>query len=121
MFKIGNVYTRDEIHDKLGGGKQTFLPTNNNKVVCACITKDKNPNAPYEVVVGSGPVITNSAKKFAQQGNYVPTFIKHKSNKWAYQGDFRVKHIELDQKKIQEKYNLAGRKNIQLVLELESK
>ena len=121
MFKTGSVYTRDEIHEKLGGGKQTFLPTKNNKVVCVCLTKDLNPNAPYEIVVGDGPIITSSAKRFADQSTYVPTFMKIKSNEWAYEGDFRVKHIELNQKRIQTKYNLAGRKNIQLVLELERK
>ena len=35
MFKLGNEYTRDEIHAQLGGSTWSYLPTNRGVVVAA--------------------------------------------------------------------------------------
>ncbi len=39
MFAIGQAYTREDIHEQVGGSVQSFLPTVDNRVVCACLSK----------------------------------------------------------------------------------
>lgn len=50
MFSVGRDYTRDEIHAKVGGSKQSYLPTKNSAVVAACITHGLNPRAPQVIL-----------------------------------------------------------------------
>jgi len=57
MFEIGESYTRKQIHDQLGCSIQIFLPTVDGEVVCACLSRNKNPNgegAPRGSVVAPG-------------------------------------------------------------------
>ena len=118
MFKFGERYTRDEIHDQVGGSKQSYLPTKNRIVTCACLSKDMNPDAPYVILAGQGKVVLQSAKWLARQHCDVPVFIKESSNNWIYQGLFRVKKSVTDKNEIQTKYNLAGRTTVQMAIEL---
>jgi len=46
MFIVGKAYTREDIHDEVGGQVQSSLPTVDGQVVCACLSKNMNPNAP---------------------------------------------------------------------------
>lgn len=61
MFVISEAYTRDDIHKELGGSVQSFLPTVNGEVVCACLSRKMNPNAPHEILVGNKPLVMKSA------------------------------------------------------------
>jgi HNH endonuclease len=118
MFKIGEAYTRKQIHDHLGGSVQSFLPTVDGQVVCACLSKDMNPNAPNVVLVGNKPIVMKSAEQFSRQTTPIPVFIKEESNEWKYAGDYTVKKITRRDDGI-DGYDLGGRDDIQLVLELE--
>lgn len=121
MFKIGERYTRDEIHDQVGGSKQSYLPTKNYLVTCVCLSKEMNPEAPHIILSGQGKIIHQSAKQLVSQNNELPVFIKESSNNWIYQGMFRVKRSVTDKNEIQKKYRLAGRTDVQMVIELEEK
>ena len=90
MFKISSEYTRDEIHDHLGGSKQSYLPTVSGTVVAACLTSELNPRAPNVVLCGRGPVIAAAGAALAKQTESVPVFIKRGTNRWEFQGAFRV-------------------------------
>lgn len=90
MFELGQNYTRQEIHDQLGGDLQSYLPIANGRAVCACLNRDKNPEAPNVVVVGTGPGIENAGELLAMQVGSIPVFLKQESNAWTFQGSFEV-------------------------------
>ncbi len=118
MFIVGEAYTRENIHEELGGSVQSFLPTVGGQVVCACLSKNMNPNAPNEILVGNKPRVMQSAEQFSKQPTPVPVFMKEASNKWVYQGDYFVKKVTHRDECINS-FDLAGREDIQIVLELE--
>jgi hypothetical protein len=93
-FRLGHLYTRDEIHDAVGGGnKQWYLPCKDERVLCACLDRDElNPNAPHEVLVG-GPssIIEGTAEILLKQGGSIPVFIKRAVNEWEYAGHWQVR------------------------------
>jgi hypothetical protein len=93
VFERGRHYARREIHEKLGGSLRAYLPTVDGQVVCACVTKELNPNAPLSILVGNGPIIERSAHALASQKESVPVFIKRKKNEWEYMGDFRLQRV----------------------------
>jgi hypothetical protein len=117
MFRIGEAYTRRQIHDQLGGSVQSFLPTVDGEVVCACLSRDMNPDAPDVILVGNKPIVLQSAEQFSKQTTSVPVFIKKISKEWIYVGDYSVNKVIHREEGI-DAYNLAGRDNIQMVLEL---
>lgn len=90
MFNIGEYYTRDQIHEDLGGSKQSYLPTREKRVVAACLTKKPNPGAPNVILCGKGPVIASTGASLAKQRDPVPVFIKQNTNRWEYKGKFKV-------------------------------
>ena len=118
MFIVDNSYTREDIHNEVGGSVQSFLPTVDGRVVCACLSKEMNPNAPNEILVGNKPRVVKSAEQFSKQSFAVPVFIKEASNEWIYQGDYIVKKDTYRNEGIDD-FDLAGREDIQIVLELE--
>ncbi len=90
MFTTGNEYTRDEIHKYLGGSKQAYLPTVSGHVVAVCITPRLNPRAPNVILCGNGPKTTLVGAVLAKQHEPLPVFIKRATNRWEYQGMFKV-------------------------------
>jgi hypothetical protein len=90
MPKIGNVYTRDQIHSMLGGAVQAFLPTKNGRVVCGCFKLEANPDAPEEVLVGIGPQREASARTSVLQQTPIPIFLKGVEGEWLYVGKYQA-------------------------------
>ena len=90
-FMINSIYSRDEIHDKVGGSKQSYLPTVNNEVVCGCFRLDDylNPGAPDEILIGDSKHARACATKLFDSGRIIPVFIKSESNAWEYVGLYR--------------------------------
>jgi hypothetical protein len=68
-FVIGQAYTRAEISRAIGGEKITYLPQRDHRIVCGCFipTQSKNPNAPDEVLVGTGPLVEKKAEMLCGQ------------------------------------------------------
>jgi len=89
MFKLGNEYTRDEIHAQLGGSTWSYLPTNRGVVVAACLTIEKNPQAPRIILCGVGPRIAPYGTLLWQKRSAVPVFMKRAVNRWQYVGVYR--------------------------------
>ena len=90
MFIIGRDYTRDEIHAKVGGSKQSYLPTKDGAVVAACVTHGLNPQAPRVILCGRGTRIEPAGELLAQQPYAIPVFLKRDVNRWEYQGFFKA-------------------------------
>jgi len=90
MFNVGSEYTRDDIHDRLGGSKQSYLPTTSGRVVAACVKLEMNRQAPKVIICGKGKVIASNGATLAAQHDPIPIFIKRGVNRWEYQGTFKV-------------------------------
>jgi hypothetical protein len=45
-FIPSESYTRDQIHEEVGGEKVSYLPQKEGRVVCGCFSPDSNPEAP---------------------------------------------------------------------------
>ena len=90
MFSIGDEYTRDQIHQDVGGSKVSYLPTKDGIVVAACLQKEMNPRAPEVVLCGRGAMIERAAEQLASQSAAIPVFLKRGTNRWEYRGTFAV-------------------------------
>ncbi len=101
IFIERNFYTRQHIHEKLGGGIQSYLPTLNGNVVCACLSRTLNPRAPDVILVGSGTNVFKTAEILSRQTGPVPVFIKEAVNSWRYEGLYAVDAFKTDSAIIQ--------------------
>jgi len=119
MFNIGESYTRNEIYNQVGGSKQSYLPSKDGVITCVCLSKEMDPDAPHIILAGQGKIILQSAKRLASQEGPLSVFIKESPNNWIHQGLFSVKKSVSDKSEIQNKYRLAGRNDVQMVIELE--
>jgi hypothetical protein len=95
-FKKGISYTRGQIRDAFGGSARAALPTRGGKVVCACLTREKNPRAPDEMVVGGAERTVRQARAFAASGAAVPVFVRASRGGWEYAGERRVRAVVED-------------------------
>jgi hypothetical protein len=95
---LGRIYRWSDLQSRLQwdadqqGGY--YLLERNGSIVCACLHADKNPNAPEEIVVGSGPIQTRKAEMLASQSEAIPVFIKEAVDQWEYWGDYRFERFE---------------------------
>ena len=115
-LEIGKCYTRGQIHDRLGGGVQDYLPHQDLQVVCGCLKTDTNPNAPDVVLPGKGPSIQRWAKVFRDQRHPVPIFLKQAINAWKYVGDYQVDRWTEDHSEIAAHAKRAARNDVTSVL-----
>lgn len=95
-FKVGMFYTREYIHQILGGSTIAFLPMVDGMVVAGCFRRDWNFRAPEIIFIGIGPIRESSAEQFVNQGNFVPVFIKRDVNEWEYIGKYKAVNINND-------------------------
>lgn len=89
-FAKGRSYTRAQIRAELGGSARVFLPTRGGKVVCACLTRERNPQAPREVVMGGGERVSRRARALAGSGETLPLFVRVRPGAWEYLGRWRA-------------------------------
>ena len=89
-FQTGELYSRREIHERVGGSVQTYLPHVSGRVVAACLDPALNPGAPTTILVGEGIGIESAARMLVHQREPVPVFIKLGSGQWEYVGHYAV-------------------------------
>ncbi len=116
MLTEGKLYTRNEIHDLLGGGIQAYLPHKDSEVVAGCFGLESNPEAPDVVLVGSGPETVRWARVLCEQGHPIPVFIKRQPSQWEYVGEYGVEYWTEDAAKLAEYGEKSGRRNLTRVL-----
>ena len=92
-FEKGSVYTRAQIRAALGGSARAALPTRGGKVVCACLTVEKNPRAPEQMAIGGKDRAVRLARAFAASGEAVPVFVRTRRCGWEYAGVRRVRSV----------------------------
>ena len=88
LFQIHLNYTRQQIHDQLGGDLQSYLPHVDGQVVCGCFDPALNARAPFEIDLGTGRDIERYADRLYTQRTSVPVFLKRGTFEWEYVGDF---------------------------------
>ena len=93
FFEKGRSYTRQQIHEALGGSRREALPTKGGNVVCACLTRRMNPRAPDEIVIGGAERALRRARSFAASGAAVPVFVRARRGGWEYAGERRVRSV----------------------------
>ena len=123
-FIVGESYTRDHIHDVLGGEKVSYLPQKEGKIVCGCFSPDSNPEAPFVILVGGdhendGLAVAKKANILEVQDEPIPVFLKHASNDWQFEGSFRVRRVNRDRTFLEEKQRRAQRTDVIMALILE--
>ena len=89
-FVIGNTYSRDDIHEAVGGDKQGMLPMAGGRVVCCCIKPEVNPQAPSCLFIGDHPNKYRAARQWADDQHDIPMFLKRAVNHWEYIGHYHV-------------------------------
>lgn len=89
-FRLGRTYTREQIHQVLGGDPQSYLPHVDGEVVCACLRPDSNPDAPRTILVGEGEDIQHWGRRLAQQDAPIPVFLREAAHEWRFQGEYDV-------------------------------
>ena len=122
-FIPGELYTRDHIHDQLGGEKVSYLPQKDGRIICGCFSTDSNPKAPYVILVGGDEdggehPVERKARILEKQDEPIPVFLKRASNDWIFEGYFRVKRAIRDRRLLDEKQQEAGRDDVVMALML---
>ncbi len=117
-FKFGKCYTRREIHERIGGSIQAFLPHKDGQVVCACLRKDLNPEAPKVFLVGDGPNVRKCGNLLCKQNEPIPVFIKEDENEWKYKGKYRVQRWSENPKEIKSQESQARRNDLTRIIYL---
>ena len=90
-FEKGALYARAQIRAALGGSPRAALVTRGGSVVCACLTRRRNPRAPEEIVIGGSAGAVRLARAFAASGVAVPVFVRAPRGGWEYTGERRVR------------------------------
>jgi len=109
MFELGAMYTRRQIHDRLGGTIQGYLPQVGGRVVCGAFKRSLNPNVPDVILVGDAPNVRKGAEIFCEQGYPVPVFLKAAYNEWEHIGEYQVERWTEDATEIAKHEALSGR------------
>jgi hypothetical protein len=116
MFIEGRQYTRDQIHEVLGGSKEAYLPHRDGVILCACIDPAKNPEAPAIVLPGTGRDIERTADLLRRQGGSIPVFLKDAVNAWRYVGEWEVEARSCTREDIEDHQARTGRDDITRVI-----
>ncbi|ABO22473.1 hypothetical protein [Shewanella loihica] len=76
-LKKGNLFTRTEIQQLVGGEIQTYLPQKNKVILAGCFNRKLNPDCPTEVQAGNAKKVTQKAALLISQPNTIfPVFTK---------------------------------------------
>jgi hypothetical protein len=89
MFGLGRHYSREEIHDAIGGNTQACLVQRDGAVIAVCYVPSMNPQAPRVILVGRGPQKEAAAAILGSQAMHVPMFAKRRTGRWEYLGLFK--------------------------------
>jgi hypothetical protein len=117
-FVAGQEYTREEIHDVLGGELETYLPQKNKRIVCGAFTPKLNPGVPDVLLVGNAPKVIEKAETLCEQTGAIPVFIKKGQARWEYRGDYAVRDWTEDPALIKRHEKGAGRRGVVRVVYL---
>jgi hypothetical protein len=98
----GHFYHWREIEQLFGCELFGYLPQVGENIVCGCLRKDLNPDAPNIVLPGGdNPQWVTKARLFQQQVTAIPVFVKTEGLPWEFVGKFRVEAMTQNAVEIQ--------------------
>ena len=118
-FEIGKPYTRQQIHQVLGGDQSSYLPQRHKKIVCGCFNLERNPQAPEIILIENKTKVIEKAQLLLSQNEAIPVFVKRLSSNWVYQGYYHLQNYSQNQEEIAQMQALSFRDNIIAVLHLQ--
>ena len=118
QFINGQDYTFNEVAQVFGGQSFGYLPQVGSRIVCGRFTKEMNPHAPYEVLVGNPPGVLRKAELLVEQGGVIPVFIKAATNRWRYHGPMAPIKLDRNARLVRAKAREANRDDVVAVLSL---
>jgi hypothetical protein len=121
MFQLGEHYTRQQIHDAIGGGLVEFLPHKGGHVVCAALTPKQNPDAPDTILVGGGKSILRWGEQLATQHDAIPVFIKDAANRWRFVGEYAAVGRETDEQTLTEYRHRVDHEDVVFAIQMQRK
>ena len=101
-LRVGSIHTWHELEERFAWDpdtKSVYLGEKSGRIVCACLRADKNPCAPWKILVGKMPQHIRKAELFAQEPSPIPVFIRQAENQWEYWGQYRFERCEKDLEK----------------------
>jgi hypothetical protein len=118
QFVAGQEYSFNEVAAAFGGQSFGYLPQVGSRVVCGRFTKEMNPRAPYEILVGNPPGVLRKAELLVEQGGITPVFIKAGTNRWRYHGPMKVIGLNRTARVVRARAKEANRDDVVAVLSL---
>lgn len=119
QFLKHSCYTRQEISEGVGGGSvHDFLPNENGRVLCACLSQEYDPSARQVVLVGAGPGVQMQGEMLCAHKSAIPVFFKQKGHLWEYAGKFVPESWTEDPDVLSEFAESSGRVNLTKVIYL---
>lgn len=73
-----------------------YLRERGGRIVCACLRADMNPNAPWEILVGTKPENIRQARLLEATPGPIPVFVKEAVDQWEYWGEFVFDRFETE-------------------------
>jgi hypothetical protein len=120
-MEIGDIFTRQEINERFGGGVRQMLPTVKKRVVCVCLQPSMNPASPKALYIGSNNKgrVTAAAEQWNSEKQAVPLFHARGHGKWEFLGYFRACRLSRDSSEIKNAELDSNRFNLDRILYLE--
>ena len=101
MFELNKDYSRENIHQLVGGNKDSFLPAFRGKIVAACLRPELNPKAPEYIVCNSGAAARAAGFTLSRQAEPVPVFIRQDADRYRFVGHFAAQESYTTQNECQ--------------------
>jgi hypothetical protein len=121
QLTLNQTYTRTAICQHVGGGSlESYLPTRDGRVLCACLDPKRNPEAPEKILVGEGRGRLAAARKLIAQSLEpgIPVFLKESINNWKYIGNFQYVDCSIDPDVIAHESARSNRQDVAMVIYL---
>lgn len=117
----GQHYTWSQVLEATGadGLPPYYLPHIGNEVVAACVTRERNPDAPDVILAGNGPLIKEFADNLCSQTNAIPICVKSGDREWLCCGHFKLRRHSTSAQEIADHSAAARRTDVCKILFLE--
>lgn len=117
----GQRYTWNDILEITGadGGAPYYLPHIGKMVVAACLTLDRDPDAPQVILAGNGPLIKMYADLFCSQTDAIPVCIKSGEKEWLCCGNYKLSRASTDATELASHSMKSQRNDIYKILYLQ--
>lgn len=116
VLETGRAYSREDIHDLIGGSRIKFLPHVGGRVVAGAFRSQANPHAPKAVLVPGKESVAKWARVVCRQTAPIPVFLGVGGTEWVYKGPFRAAGLSDDPDVVRQYGGEPGQDDVAFVL-----